>query len=191
MKILIHTCCAPCLVGPYDDLIKNNKDITAFYYNPNVMPYREFRKRLISFRDFCIAKNIPFILNEEYTLETVLEQMINRGDTPRCLVCYRLRLFEAARVASEKSFDAFTTTLSVSPYQDHDLIQKAGEEASGEYDVSFIYKDWRPVFKTGHEDAKKFDLYFQKYCGCIFSEEERFRPSARKRIARKRKRNNP
>ena len=177
MKILLHSCCAPCLLAPYDSLKGEGHEIVPLFYNPNIMPYREFRKRLAAFWDYAKERKIPAMIDESYDLESLLRKYLDRGAMPRCQVCYEMRLAYTASMASEKGFDAFSTTLSVSPFQNHELIQKAGESASSQYQKAFLYRDWRPHFRQAHEKAKNLNLYLQGYCGCIFSEEERYRRS--------------
>jgi len=175
MKILLHGCCAACLIAPYRFLRESGEDAVAFFYNPNIMPYREFRSRLACFKDYTTSQNISNIYDENYPLEYMLKKYLEPGEKSRCQLCYEIRLNETARIAAEKDFNAFSTTLLVSPYQDHDLIRKAGEEAGFRYHVHFIFRDWRPDFLSSHEEAKQRNLYLQSYCGCIFSEEERYR----------------
>lgn len=179
MKILLHGCCAPCLIHPCRLLENAGNEVTAIFFNPNIMPYREFRKRLTAFREYAEKNRIPLIMDETYSLETMLKSFLNRGDTPRCLVCYNIRLEQTAKVAKEKGFDAFTTTLSVSPYQNHELIGKAGENAARIHNIRFLYQDFTEGFKAAHQEAQNQNLYLQSYCGCIFSEEERYRKSKR------------
>ncbi|MBN1902564.1 epoxyqueuosine reductase QueH [Candidatus Sumerlaeota bacterium] len=181
-KILLHACCAPCLLFPFRSLVESGYEPVVYFYNPNIMPYREFRKRLSSVKEYCGSHVIPMILDEQYSLERMLRLYLDRGNSPRCLVCYKERLHKTAALAVEKGFDAFTTTLSVSPYQNHNLIREAGENASRAFNVPFLYQDWTSGFKIAHEEAKRENLYLQSYCGCIFSEEERYRPSVRKRM---------
>ena len=91
-----------------------------------------------------------------------------------------MRLFEAARQAKELGFDSFTSSLFISPYQNHDLMRETAERAANEYGVEFLYRDFRPYFKAGQEKARELGFYMQKYCGCVFSEEERYlKPSRR------------
>ena len=187
MNILLHACCAPCLIETYKSLVKEGHEVKVLFYNPNIMPYREFRKRLESFKEYTHRQGISSIIDEDYKLEYMLRRYLERGESPRCRVCYYVRLGETARIASERNFDAFSTTLAVSPYQDHELIRKAGEAAAREHQVEFVYKDWRPLFRATEEAARMKNLYMQTYCGCIFSEEERYRPSVRKKIARERR----
>ncbi|MFR8874117.1 MAG: epoxyqueuosine reductase QueH [Oscillospiraceae bacterium] len=92
----------------------------------------------------------------------------------RCVKCYEMRLFEAARQAREGRFDSFTSSLFISPYQKHALMRDVAERAGAEYGVAFLYRDFRPYFRAGQERARELGFYMQKYCGCIFSEEERY-----------------
>ena len=182
MRILLHTCCAPCVVAPLAELSGKGHEIFAFFYNPNIMPYREFGKRLAAFREFAEKRSIPYIINEEYALESTLRRFLDRGNVSRCRVCYEIRLHETARLTAQKGFDAFTTTLLVSPYQEHKAICDAGEAAAAKFGVKFFHTDWRPLFNHAHEEAKAQGLYMQSYCGCIFSEEERYHSSLRKKM---------
>jgi len=96
----------------------------------------------------------------------------------RCLACYRMRLAETARVAAEKGFSAMTTTLLASEHQDHEAVRRLGEEAAAARGLGFHYEDWRPRAGRGREEAKRRSLHRQQYCGCLFSEEERFAPTS-------------
>ena len=92
----------------------------------------------------------------------------------RCVKCYEMRFFEAARQAKEGGFDSFTSSLFISPYQNHDLMRETAQRAAYEYGVEFLYRDFRPYFKAGQEKARELGFYMQKYCGCVFSEQERY-----------------
>ena len=92
----------------------------------------------------------------------------------RCGKCYEMRLFETARQAKELGFDSFTSSLFISPYQNHELMRETAERAAMEYGVEFLYRDFRPYFHAGQDKAKELGFYMQKYCGCVFSEEERY-----------------
>ena len=92
----------------------------------------------------------------------------------RCVKCYEFRLYEAARQAKEGGFDSFTSSLFISPYQKHELMREVAERAASEYGVEFLYRDFRPYFRAGQERARELGFYIQKYCGCVFSEEERY-----------------
>ena len=94
---------------------------------------------------------------------------------PKCVKCYEMRLFETARQAAEGGFDSFTSSLFISPYQKHELMREVAERAAAEYGVQFLYRDFRPGFRAGQQEARERGFYMQKYCGCVFSEEDRYR----------------
>lgn len=171
MKILIHSCCGPCLIYPAEQLLSEGHNLTAFYYNPNIHPFTEYKHRLDSLQEFCEETSIPIEI-AEYDYPEYFRRVAGYEDQ-RCKVCYRLRLTRTALEAAEGGYDAFTTSLLVSLYQDHKELQRAGAEASEAYGVPFYYQDFRPGFRDGRTKARAAGLYSQKYCGCVFSEEER------------------
>ncbi len=171
MKILIHACCAPCLTYTYKCF--KESDLTVYWFNPNIHPFKEYQERFDSMIDFIESKDIRFIHGGDYALEEFMDGALKADD--RCRFCYRWRLEETARYGADNDFEAFTTTLTISPYQDHDLIQEIGDELGKKYGIEFKYRDMREGFRESHRLARSFGLYMQKYCGCIFSEEERYR----------------
>ena len=173
MKTLLHICCAPCANQPIEVLKTDGFEVTGFWYNPNIHPFTEYRARRNTVRDYLQTIELPLIEQNDYALRpfvrTVAEDIENR-----CGKCYEMRLFEAARVAKEGGFDSFTSSLFISPYQNHDLMRETAERAASEYGVEFLYRDFRPYFRDGQNKAKELGFYMQKYCGCVFSEEERY-----------------
>lgn len=178
MSILLHSCCGPCLGGSYDILKSDMGDekIEVFWYNPNIHPYLEYRERLISFGKLCSELKLKAHYgNVEYGLEKFLRNLDGKFGEERCAECYKMRFEEAAKFAAENSFSGFSTTLLVSPYQQHELIAEVGRKVASNFGTEFHYCDFRPGFKQTHESARQYGLYKQKYCGCIFSEHSRFR----------------
>jgi len=173
MKILLHCCCAQCTLYPLKRLKQKGHEVTGFWYNPNIHPYTEYRNRLEAIRYLEGIEPFPIIYEDSYEIEKYLKMVINDLDT-RCRHCYELRLFRTAERAKKDEFDRFTTTLLVSPYQDHSLINDIGEKVGKEIGIDFYYEDFRPGFYEGKNFAKEQNLYRQKYCGCIFSEKERY-----------------
>lgn len=174
MKVLMHTCCAPCSVYCIETLQSENIDITTYWYNPNIHPYMEYKARRDCFIDYMNMINIPYIINENYGLKEFTKNVINDLDN-RCVnYCYKVRLEETVKYAKENGYDAFTSTLFVSPYQNHDTLKEICEELSEKYDIMFLYRDFRIGFRDGQAKARELGLYMQKYCGCVFSEEERY-----------------
>ena len=173
MKLLLHTCCAPCSVYCIDTLKKDNIDITSYWYNPNIHPYIEYKERLNTLKNYTKSIDIPLIIDDYYGLRQFCKNVVDKLDN-RCGYCYYSRLEKTAIYAREHGFDAFSTTLLISPYQNHELLKKTGEIIEKKYNIKFLYEDFRPGFKKGYEKARRLGLYIQKYCGCIFSEEERY-----------------
>ncbi len=173
-RVLLHTCCAPCSIACVADLRGSGVEPTAFWYNPNIHPFTEYRQRLNTLRGYAASIGMALVERNEYGLRTFLTEVDGAFDA-RCPVCYRLRLDAAAAYAAENGFPAFSTTLLISPYQNHALLMEAGERAAAQYGVLFLYRDFRPLFREGQNRARELNLYMQKYCGCIFSEEDRYK----------------
>lgn len=174
MKILLHTCCGPCTKGTLKELDRNVHEITAYWYNPNIHPYIEYQNRLDSLQKLAESIGMPTIIEDDYGLRRFVAMVAD--DIPnRCGKCYEDRLTQTAKKAKELGFDAFSSTLLVSPYQQHDRIKELGERIGAEFGIPFFYVDPRPHFREGNREAREQGLYMQKYCGCIFSEEDRYR----------------
>lgn len=173
MKILLHACCAPCANRPIADLQAQGHDVTAFWYNPNIHPFTEYRSRRNCLRDYTTEIGLSLIARDDYGLRPFVREVAANIDG-RCLKCYELRFWGTARQAAEGGFDAFTSSLFISPYQQHELMRDVAETAAREFGVSFFYQDFRPLFRDGQAFAREHGFYMQKYCGCIFSEQERY-----------------
>lgn len=173
MKLLMHTCCAPCSVYCVKSLRSEGVEPVSFWYNPNIHPYQEYKAR----RDTLIAYagdiGMELLVREDYGLRDFVRAVAADLDH-RCGHCYGCRLEETARYARDNGFTHFTTTLLVSPYQNHEGIRQKGLELAERYGVDFLYRDFRPGFREGQAEARERGLYMQKYCGCVFSEEERY-----------------
>ena len=177
----MHTCCAPCSIYCIDSLRAENIEPTLFWYNPNIHPYIEYKTRRDCLKEYAETIGAKLILQEEYGLDEFCQNVV--GDLKnRCVnYCYPKRLGETVRYAAENGYEAFTTTLLVSPYQKHAELQKVCEKLAKEAGIQFLYRDFRVGFRAGQEKARTLGLYRQKYCGCIFSEEDRYK----KQITRK------
>jgi predicted adenine nucleotide alpha hydrolase (AANH) superfamily ATPase len=173
LKALIHICCANCLIHPLKVLQKEGWEVLGFFYNPNIHPYQEYQRRLETVREYEKQAAIQVIYRDEYDLEEFLRGVAFREDE-RCRFCYHLRLEATAKVAKHGKFDAFTTTLLHSRHQNHELITAISETVGKEQGVQFLYKDYRDGWKQGIEESKALGLYRQNYCGCIYSEKERY-----------------
>lgn len=174
MKLLMHTCCAPCSVYCIDTLRKEGIEPVLYWYNPNIHPYTEYVSRRDCLKEYTKTINIEAIFEEEYGLDEFCKNVI--GDLKnRCRnYCYKVRLEKTIKYAKENGYDAFTTTLFVSPYQNHEALREICENLAKEYDIEFVYRDFRVGFREGQTKARELGLYMQKYCGCVFSEEDRY-----------------
>ncbi|MFH0924678.1 MAG: epoxyqueuosine reductase QueH [bacterium] len=171
MKILLHICCAPCAIYPSSVLLKEGLDITGFFYNPNIHPYLEYKKRLDTLKEFVSWSSLKIVYKDEYNLEEFLREVTFREEE-RCMVCYSMRLEAVGKYAKEGKFDCFTTTLLYSKFQKHDLIIDIAKTTAQKYNVPFYYKDFRDGWKEGIKICKEQGFYRQQYCGCVYSEKE-------------------
>lgn len=179
MKILLHVCCGPCSIVPINELKKDNHEIWGYFYNSNIHPYTEFTKRLETFRNYSQKINLPVIIDDSYDLDEFLRQAAFR-EGERCRACYSMRLRRAAQVARKGKYEAFTTTLLVSPFQNHGLIKDIASAIGEEIGVPFYYQDFRPGYKESIPLSKEENMYRQGYCGCIYSERDRYLPRKKK-----------
>ena len=173
MKILLHICCAPCAVYPVDILAAQGHQVRGFFFNPNIHPYQEFSRRMVTLEDYAGKTGLPIIWDRGYHLEEFLRNIAFR-EMERCRFCYYLRLKATARVARGGKFDAFTSTLLYSKFQNHAMIRELAVQVGHEVGVPFYYEDFRLGWAAGAAKTKKLGLYKQQYCGCIFSERDRF-----------------
>ena len=173
MKILLHICCGPCAVYPVEVLRRAGHQVEGFFYNPNIHPYQEFQRRVATLEDYARLAELPMRWDRSYDLEEFLRQVVYREEE-RCGPCYRLRLRRAGRAAREGGFEAFTSTLLYSRYQQHELIRLTAAAVGEEMGITFYYEDFRPGWQEGVARSKELGLYRQPYCGCIFSERDRY-----------------
>lgn len=180
----MHACCAPCFTYIEDDLknrgIKNAKgqiekvDYTACFYNPTIHPKMEYERRKNAFIEFCQLKEVQHIVLDEYSMTDFAKHVVeevgeNKKYSVRCEYCYEKRLRRVFEYARENGFDIVSTTLTISPYQNHEVIQKVGKKLEEEFGIEFLYVDYREHFREGQKMARQIGMYMQKYCGCIFS----------------------
>jgi len=173
MKVLLHTCCGPCALFPVRELRVDGMTVTGFFYPHNIHPYTECLKRQETLQTFAERVNLPLICETGYDLEGFLRKVVH-CEEDRCTVCYQERLLASARIAKTGAFDYFTTTLLYSRFQKHDIIRQIGESIGRAVGVPFLYRDFRTGWRDGVEESKRLGLYRQQYCGCIYSEKERY-----------------
>ncbi len=173
MKILLHICCAPCAVKSVEALREKGHEVTGFWYNPNIHPYNEWRLRRQAVEELAEKIELPVIFDDSYDLVENLHILMKDPEFgERCVECYKERLTRTVRAAAENGFDAFTTTLLYSKYQNHKLVRRVCEFVAHNEWTNFYYEDFRPLWGRGITASKKMGLYRQRWCGCIFSEFE-------------------
>lgn len=175
MQILLHICCGNCAIYPVSKLREQNHDITGFFYNHNIHPYQEFSRRLETTKEYAEKVNLPLILEQEYQLEDFLANVAQNPEN-RCEYCYRSRLLATAKEAKRLNLDGFTTTLLYSRYQKHKDILAYGQQLAKDFGLTFHYEDYRVGWNEGIRISKEMGLYRQQYCGCIYSEKDRYYP---------------
>ena len=188
MKLLLHTCCAPCSVYCIKTLRAEGIEPTLFWYNPNIHPYSEYKARRDCLKQYAETKKVKLILDDAYGLDDFVCGILKNanaknGETGpqdfeeamlmRCQnYCYPKRLRKVFEYAKEHGYDTVSTTLLYSIYQQHGIIKDLMESLSREFGIDFLYRDFREGWREGQDEARAAGLYMQKYCGCVFSEEE-------------------
>ena len=173
-RLLLHICCGPCSITTLRALTESGYEVTGLFFNPNVHPLTEYVKR----RDGClqVAERLGIrviVKDDEYDPKAWFRGVAFREDN-RCFHCYAMRLERTAQIARKGGFDAFSTTLLYSKYQRHEEIAALGRDLSTEKTV-FVYEDFREGWQEGIDVSKRWDVYRQQYCGCLYSENERYR----------------
>ncbi|MCA1933002.1 MAG: epoxyqueuosine reductase QueH [Calditerrivibrio sp.] len=174
MKLLLHQCCGPCSLYPIKVLKEQGYEISGYFYNPNIHPVNEFYKRL---ENTLIVNNyfgLTSYYDETYGLKDFF-QFRESDKAIRCLYCYKTRLKKTVEFAKENNFKYFTSSLLYSKYQNHQEITNYCYDLSVEYNIEFLYYDFRVGWKEGINLSKDLNIYRQQYCGCIYSEEERYK----------------
>lgn len=173
MKLLLHICCAPCSIYPVETLRNEGCEIMGFFYRNNIHPYTECIRRQETLQSYAATIDLRIIYQDGYDLEGFIRNVAFR-ESNRCSFCYHDRLRSTALVAKRGKFDAFSTTLLYSKFQKHDEVKSIGEAVAKSVGVKFHYDDFRIGWKTGVETSKRLNMYRQQYCGCIYSEKERY-----------------
>ena len=173
-RVLLHVCCAQCAIGAFEALQDEGFEVKGYFSNPNIHPLIEFRRRLKAVKVARDRLKLDIECDEEYGLRVFLQAVAGKEDA-RCPVCYSLRFGAACEKAAQDGIDLVTTTLFSSLHQDHELIARIGAQEAVKRGVEFLVRDFRPQREKAYEKAKSMKLYSQQYCGCIFSEYERYK----------------
>jgi predicted adenine nucleotide alpha hydrolase (AANH) superfamily ATPase len=184
VKLMLHACCGPCLLEPYDALASDGTEVRVVYANPNIHPRDEYEHRRDTLLEYARARGIDV---DELPYDTAAWDEAVRGlehdASARCRACFGLRIGMAARHAAESGYDAVATTLTVSPYQDPEAIREAGERVCAEAGVAFLVTDFRDRYPEAVRRSRELGMYRQNFCGCRYSDAE----AADARAARKRR----
>lgn len=162
MKLLMHTCCAPCSIYCIETLRNEGIEPTLYWYNPNIHPYKEYEARRDTLKEYSKMININAIFEEDYGLKNFCKNVIDDLDNRCSNYCYKVRLEQTAKYAKEHGYDAITTTLFVSPYQKHEAIKKIASEIAKKYDLEFVYRDFRVGFREGQAKARELRIIYAK-----------------------------
>ena len=182
--MLLHVCCGPCLLYPAKILAGEGTEFTCYFFNPNIHPYREFKKRLNSFKELAESRKYPYIIDRDYGLRDFLRRVVF-NESQRCRFCYQMRFEKTAKLAAANHHSVFSTTLLFSIYQNHALLKKQAQAAAEAHLVPFVYYDFREGWQQGRAEAIDANLYRQSYCGCLYSEQERYDNRLKKQMKRK------
>jgi XTP/dITP diphosphohydrolase len=183
MHLLLHMCCAPCSIYPVEVLLGQGIKITGFFYNPNIHPYQEHKRRLQTLVEYTQAIGITLVQDPSYDLKNFLRKIVFHEEE-RCLRCYSLRLEKTAVEAHKQGCSGFSTTLLYSRYQKHDDIKSCGEQFAEKTGMPFFYRDFRQGWQYGVNAAVAQNMYRQPYCGCIYSEQERYQKKKKNSVMR-------
>jgi epoxyqueuosine reductase len=169
----MHLCCAPCGIYPIKHLRHEGADVMGFFYRDNIHPWLECRRREETLREYAEKIDLPVIYQKGYDIEAFLRNVAFR-ETNRCQYCYHDRLKTTAILAKRGQFDYFTSSLLYSKFQQHEVIKSIGDAIGKSIGLPFFYHDFREGWKEGVDTSKQLNMYRQPYCGCIYSEKERF-----------------
>ncbi len=173
MKVLLHICCANCAIYPIKTMREEGLEVMGFFYRHNIHPYTECIKRQEALQTYAEQIDLKVIYQEGYDVEGFIQNVVFR-ESDRCNYCYHDRLQSTALLAKRGKFDYFSSTLLYSKHQQHELIRSMGESIGKMVGVPFRYQDYREGWKEGIDCSKQMGLYRQHYCGCIYSEKERY-----------------
>ena len=184
----MHVCCGPCTLYPLQALREEGIEVRGYFYNPNIHPYREFKRRIGGLVALAEEKKFAVEIDRNYGLTEYLRKVVY-NEEKRCAICYDMRLEQAAKKAAEQGMDGFTSTLLYSKYQNHALLKKKCTELAENYGIKFVYRDFREGWQQGIDESIALDIYRQPYCGCIYSEQERYDKKLQKKMRQQRKEN--
>lgn len=171
--MLLHICCAPCSTATVEAWRAEAVDLTGVFFNPNIHPFSEHQRRYDTLLEYAGRIGLPLIGEPLYDITGWLRQVQGKEEKgARCRICISQRLRHTAELAAAAGLEAFSTTLLISPWQEHEIIREEGESAAAEFGIEFRYRDLRPEYRRSTGLSREAGLYRQRYCGCIYSEAE-------------------
>lgn len=186
MKLLLHTCCGPCLIEPLDALRSEAESVAVLYANPNIHPFEEYERRRDVMAEYAEVEGVDVIeVPYDPALWLVAVGPLAEAGPERCRACFRLRLETTAQYAATHGFDAIATTLTVSPYQDGAVIAEEGESAASAAGVTYVHRDFRERYADATKRSRALGMYRQNYCGCLLSDVEARAAREARRAAKK------
>lgn len=183
--ILLHVCCGPCAIVPVLRLRAQALAVTAFFMNPNIHPLSEYLRRREAMVQVAEKLDIPVLwADQSWNIQLWLRDVAGTQDNPpeRCTYCYSTRLAATCQAAQDHNFAAFSTSLLYSKYQAHEAIWKQGQDLAEKSGKNFLYQDFRTGWQEGIDSAKAWNIYRQAYCGCVYSEAERYKKALQKLV---------
>lgn len=167
-------CCGPCSITTIQTLQEQGHEVTGFFYNPNIHPLKEYLRRREGAKQVAEKLGVRVIFKDrDYEPQQWFRSVCYREEN-RCFHCYAMRLERAFSIAKRGNFDFVSTTLLYSKMQQHDAIYSLGMDMAGKGHVQFLYSDFREGWSRGIETSKEWGVYRQQYCGCLYSENERY-----------------
>jgi hypothetical protein len=179
-SVLLHLCCGPCSIVPVQSLQEQGFKVVGLFYNPNIHPLQEYLRRREGVRQAAERLSIQVIFKDDEYDPGVFFRQVAFRESSRCLLCSQLRLERTLSIAKRGGFDFFSTSLLYSRQQKHDSVAGLARDMAGDGRVRFFYQDFRPGWRKGIEISQDWGLYRQQYCGCVYSEVERYRNELRK-----------
>lgn len=181
--VLLHVCCGPCAIVPVSRLREQGLAVTAFFMNPNIHPLSEYLRRREAMVQVAEKLDLPVLwADQTWDIRLWLKDVAGTGDSPpeRCTYCYSTRLAATCQAALEHNIPAFSTSLLYSKYQAHEAICTQGQALAEQNNSTFVYQDFRTGWQEGIDISKEWNIYRQAYCGCVYSEAERYSKALRK-----------
>ncbi len=173
-RVLLHMCCGPCAIAPARKLLEEGFEVTGFFWNPNIHPLQEYLRRREAAAEAAQRLGISVIFKDDEYDPRQWFRAVSFREENRCFHCYSLRLERAVSIARRGHFDYVTTSILYSKHQKHEMVRQLGEDLTAAGSVRFLYRDFREGWTEGITVSKEWGLYRQQYCGCLYSEGERY-----------------